>query len=522
MAEKTAGRIRSASELPPDSVLEYDVCVIGSGSGGSILAHALTEEGLRVLVLEEGGYHTRREFDLSEGTAYPMLYQELGNRATDDLAISILQGRSVGGGTTVNWCSSFRTPERILKRWRDEYGLSALTSEALAPHWDAVEKRLHIQEWPLAAANRNNRLLWDGLEKLGYERGSIRRNVHGCVNLGYCGLGCPIDAKQSMLVTYLPDAVERGLDLLANASVRRLERDGSRIGTARVEIFDPKLDNPTGRFFTVKAKVFALCAGAINSPALLLRSGLDGNGRVGKRTFLHPVLVSTALFEEPVNAFYGAPQSVYSHHFVEREPHQIGYFLEVPPVHPMLAATTLSGFGRQHAEWMSQLPNVQACLAITVDGLLDPEEEPCGTVSLRGGGDPQRLSMQYALGPANWEAFRHAQKEMAKIQFAAGARQVMTLHAQPRVLRSEKDLHLIDEAPWEKLQVRIVTAHQMGGNAMGADPARSVVDPTLRYRGLDNLFVVDGSVLPTSLGVNPQQTLFGLSRWGAQHVAAAV
>ncbi len=515
----SAGTIRSASSLPPDTTLEYDVCVVGSGSGGGVLSHELAARGLRVLLLEEGGHHTRREFDLTEGTAYPMLYQELGNRATDDLSISILQGRSVGGGTTVNWCSSFRTPQRILDRWRDEYGVQGLTTETLSPHWDALEKRLHIAPWPLERANRNNRLLWDGLGKLGYQRGSIPRNVNNCVNLGYCGLGCPVDAKQSMLVTYIPDGVEQGLDVLANASVRQVEYDGARATALKVEIFDPEKDNPTGRYFTVKARVFALCCGAINSPSLLLRSGLDGGGLVGKRTFLHPVILSAAVFDEPVNAFYGAPQSVYSHHFNDRGPGKIGFFLEVPPIHPMLAATTLSGFGQSHGKLMASLPHVQACLAITIDGLLE-KDEPCGTVGLRSG--HQRLAFNYQLTEANWEAFRFAQREMARLQFAAGARQVMTLHTEPVVMNSEQDLGLIDQAPWEKLRVKVVTAHQMGGNPMGSDPARSVVDSQLRYRGLDNLFVVDGSVLPTALGVNPQETIFGLARWGAQHVAAAV
>lgn len=512
------GQIQSAAELEPGTKLECDVVVVGSGSGGSVLAHELVARGQRVILLEEGGYHTRREFDLNEANAFPMLYQELGNRATDDLAISILQGRSVGGGTTVNWCSSFRTPQRILDRWRDVYGVKGLTTEALTPHWEALEQRLHIAEWPLDRINRNNRVLWDGLGKLGYERGLIKRNVNNCANIGYCGMGCPIDAKQSMLVTYIPDAVEKGLRVIANASARRVETNGTRAVAVHAEIYDPDKDNPTGRFFEVRARKIVLSCGALNTPALLLRSGLDGNGRVGKRTLLHPVVLTSAIFDEPVEAFYGAPQSVYSHHFNDRGPGKIGFFLEVPPVHPMLASTVLGGFGRSHAEMMKQLPNVNVMLAITIDGLLDPDEA-CGTVSLRGG-DKRRLKIDYALEEANWEAFRFAHKEMAKLQFAAGARQVVTLHADPVVLDSEKDLYKLDDAPWEKLKVRVTTAHQMGGCAMGEDPKRSVVDSQLRYRGLDNLFVVDGSVFPTSLGVNPQETIFGIARWASQHVAA--
>src|SRR5688572_18457988 len=191
--------------------------------------------------------------------------------------------------------------------------MEALTDEALRPHFEAVEKRLHIHEWPLEQINANNKVLWDGLGALGYERALIKRSVHQCANLGVCGLGCPLDAKQSMLVTYIPDAVEKGLRVYANTSARRVEVEGTRATTVHAEVLDPATDRPSGVKLTVKAKVIAVCGGAINSPALLLRSGLDGGGRVGRRTFLHPTMVSIGLFEQPIEGYSGAPQSVSSH-----------------------------------------------------------------------------------------------------------------------------------------------------------------------------------------------------------------
>ena len=515
----SVGRIITGDEVSADVAIDCDVCVVGSGPGGSWLAHELVAQGKSVVMLEEGGYHTRREFDLTEGTAFGNLYQDLGNRTTDDQSISLLQGRSVGGGTTINWCSSFRTPERILKTWAEVHGVTGITTEALTPHWDHIERRLHIAEWPQAQMNKNNKVLWEGLGKLNYERGLIKRNVHGCANLGYCGMGCPIDAKQSMLVTVIPDAVEKGLTLYANASVRKLETSGRKITAVHAEILDPGTQRPTGKKVKITAKVTAVCGGALNSPALLLRSGLDAGGRVGKRTWLHPVVLMLALFEERIDAFSGAPQSVYSHHFIDRGPGKIGFFLEVPPVHPMLGATVNTYVGAPLLELLKQLPYLQACLAITVDGLL-PEEQG-GTVRLKDGAY-SRLSFNYELGPANWEAFREACKEMARVQFAAGAKKVLSLHYDPVVLESPDDLDRLDRASWEKLKVRVTTAHQMGGCPMGKDPNTSVVDSTLKFHGMDNLFVVDGSVFPTSLGVNPQESIMGISRLAAQFVAAAV
>ena len=514
-----SGRIVTGDELTHDQKVDCDVCIVGSGSGGAWLAHELCVKGLNVVLVEEGGYHTRREFELKEKFAFPNLYQELGARTTDDLAIAVLQGRSVGGGTTVNWCSSFRTPKRVLDFWKAHHGIDTLSEETLSPHWEAIERRLHIAEWPLEKVNANNRVLWDGLGKLGYERGLIRRNVNNCVNLGYCGMGCPIDAKQSMLVTVLPDAVEKGLTLYANASARRVEWDGRKAKRVICDVQDPSTDRPKNVSLSISARVIAVSGGALNSPALLLRSGLPADGRVGTRTWLHPVIVSLAEFDHDVRAFEGAPQSVFSHHFLDRRPDKLGFFLEVPPVHPMLAAVIGMFSGDALGEWLGRFPRLNAMIGLTVDGFLP--EETGGTVRLRDGAY-QRLSFKYALGEKNWEAFKEANKEVAKIQFAAGARRVMSLHSPGVELESVDQLNKLDDAPWEPLRVRIASAHQMGGCAMGKDPNRSVVDPTCRYHGLDNLFVVDGSVLPTSLGVNPQETIFGIARWAAAGVAAAV
>lgn len=515
----TQGRIITGDEITQDVTLSCDVCVIGSGAGGAWVALELVKAGKSVILLEEGGYHTRREFDMTEARAFSNLYQELGNRSTEDLACTILQGRSVGGGTTVNWCSSFRTPDRILDLWRDRFGVGTLTKEVLTPHFDIIEKRLHIAPWPLEQINENNRVLWNGLGKLGYERALIARNVNGCLNTGYCGMGCPVDAKQSMLVTVLPDAVERGLTLYANVSARALNWNGRTISSVHAEVLNPVTNRPTGIKVTVKAKVTVASGGSINTPGLLLRSGLDSDGRVGQRTWFHPVSVMLGLFDQPVNAFAGAPQSVSSHHFAQRGDDKVGFFLEVPPVHPMLAAIVATGTGAQTETLLSRLPHLNAMIALQIDGLL-PDEEGA-TVRLKDGAY-NRYAIQYAFQPKHWEAARESCKEMAKIQFAAGAKQVVSLHLDPVVLDGPDDLVKLDAAPWEKVRVKLFTAHQMGGCPMGQDASSSVVDPHLRYHAMDNLFVVDGSVLPTGLGVNPQETIFGISRWASAHIGQAV
>jgi len=511
------GRITQGPEVTADIEESCDVCVIGSGAGGGVLAAGLVEAGLDVVMLEAGGYHTRREFDLHEQTAFPMLYQARGTRATSDLAISILQGRSVGGGTTINWTTCFRTPERILSHWQKVHGIEGLDSESLRPHFEAVEKRLHIHEWPEDLVNANNRRLLEGCRALGYEASTLRRNVKGCANSGFCGLGCPVDGKQSQHVTCIPDAVAGGMRLYSDVEVRTLSREGDRIAQVDGVVMVRGADRDTAHRVTVKPKVVALCGGAINSPMVLLRSGLNQNGRVGHRTFLHPVIALAGVYDEVISPYFGAPQTVGSHHFIDRGPERYGIFLEAAPMHPMLTSSASGEFGPPLGGLMSRLAHVSGLISLHVDGLLPGDEG--GTVSLRADGRPD---IAYPVDARLAEAMKASHEILSKVHFAAGARQVATLHTSPVVMETEADVSRLAQAEYGAMKHAIFSAHQMGGCSMGPRREDSVVDATLRHHELPNLFVVDGSVLPTALGVNPSETIYGLAHRAREHVAAAV
>jgi len=513
-----SGFIRGGRELIEGGVTEEtcDVCIVGSGAGGAVTAARLAEAGLDVVVLEAGGHYTKRDFELQEASAYPKLYQDGGARATSDLAISILQGRSVGGSTTVNWTTCFRTPERVLENWRRRHGVE-LDAAALAPHFEAVEERLNISTWDASLANANNRKLLDGAEALGWEASPLRRNVRGCANSGYCSFGCPVDGKQAMHVTYLPDAVRLGARVYADVRADRIEVKRGRVTAVHASVLDRATRRPAGPTLTVRPKVCALAGGALNSPALLLRSKLDHNKRVGRRTFLHPVVAVIGVFDDPVSGFYGAPQSVGSHQFIDRGEERVGFFMEAAPVHPMLTAASLPLFGDGLQSMMRQLDRLGVLLGLSVDGLIEGDEG--GTVSLRRDG---RLRVDYPIRPELAESFRASHEALARIQLAAGAREVLTGHKDPLRIRNERDLSLLDTVEYGAHRHAIFTAHQMGGCAMGADPKTSVVGLDHRHRGVDNLFVVDGSVLPTALGVNPSETIYGLAHRAATFVGEAV
>jgi choline dehydrogenase-like flavoprotein len=315
-------------------------------------------------------------------------------------------------------------------------------------------------------------------------------------------MGCPLDAKQSALVTFVPDALAAGADLYTDCRARLVETDGRRARAVVADVLDRGSDRARGRLVVHARHGVVLAAGAINTPALLLRSqaGL-GSGLVGKRTFLHPAVPITALFDEPVEAFYGAPQSVSVHHFAQRGG-DVGYFLETAPTHPMLTAIAFPGAGDAHRARLERLAYAQATLALLIDGHHD---DAGGTVSVDGAG---RVKLHYPLAPALREAAVHAIGSMARLLLAAGAREVITLHDPPLVLRGEADLARIADAPFGPNLHTLFSAHQMGGCPMGEDPRASVVNSRGRHHELDNLWIVDGSVFPTSLGVNPQLSIY--------------
>src|SRR5262249_30842034 len=244
---KLPGRIVAGAELCAMSAREVDCVIVGSGAGGGPAAAVLAAAGAKVAVVEEGGHYTKSDFNMQEAWAYPALYQEHGNRTTDDLAIMILQGRNVGGGTTVNWTSSFRTPAPTLRLSAERHAAGDIDAATLDPHFAAVEARLDVGPGNPDDVNANNRKLHDGAAKLGWQPMLIRRSVKGCARLGYCGMGCPLDAKRSSRTTFLADAIAAGADVYADCRVRLIETDRGRAGAVVADVLDRTADRPRGR-----------------------------------------------------------------------------------------------------------------------------------------------------------------------------------------------------------------------------------------------------------------------------------
>lgn len=488
--------------------LSCDVVVIGSGAGGGITAEMLTQAGLKVLIVEEGPLKTSTDFRQNEAEAYASLYQEGGARQSVDRAISILQGRCVGGSTVVNYTTSFRTPQSTLTHWRDELGLKDITSQALQDSFVQVEQRLHIVPWDVPL-NRNNTLLEAGLKSLGLNAQRIERNVKGCWNLGSCGMGCPTKAKQSMLVTTIPSALQGGATLVHHLRAQHFKYEHGRVQRLVAQPVTLSGD-PVGAPIDIQAKHYVLAAGGINSPALLMRSETpDAPGLIGRRTFLHPVAFSAARFDEKVDAWAGAPQTVYCDDFVDRSSlnQGMGFKVEVIPLHPGLASILFGGVGQALMQRFDGYECTQMLHGLLRDGF-EPESQG-GSVHLNLDGS---ALIHYPFTDHVKAGFRRAWLAMADIQFASGALEVLPLREQARpyqtVLEAKGAIQALSDVSHH---LGAGSAHVMGGCPMGATPDQGAVNQRGRHWSIDNLSIHDGSVLPTSVGANPQLSIYGLA-----------
>ena len=378
----------------------------------------------------------------------------------------------------------------------------------MAPWFAQAEQRLNIGPW-LLPPNENNDLLRRGAAKLGIAARVIQRNVKGCWNLGSCGMGCPTNAKQSMLVTTIPAALDKGATLLVQTRAERFDIDGDRIVALRCV---PRR-RPTARVSTgatrIVAKHYVVAGGAINSPALLLRSKApDPHGLVGKRTFLHPVVSSAALFDQAVEGWNGAPQTIYTDHFLEtaagRRPDRLqARGAADSPADLRVDAARLR---RAHRRLQAQFRNTHVCLRCCATA--STRNRPAAASACAATASPllDYPLTDFVMDGARARLPEHGRNPVRRrrARGAAGARAGARLDE--LAAGAQCDRRAADEA----LVTRVVSAHVMGGCAMAGDEAQGVARPDGEHWQIDNLSVHDGSLFPTSIGANPQLSIYGL------------
>lgn len=490
-----SGGYHSGRDHGRDLEIDCDVVVVGSGAGGAVVATELALSGLRVVVLEEGprvdaALHGAMRPSESMRHVWRSGAFTVAFGVGNSPAINVTMGRCVGGSSVVTGGVCFRIPGHVLCHWRGELGLEDFSDEALEPYVSHVERAIHVEEVPSAMRSRSTVLFAEGAERLGVSLKPIRRNTHGCDGCGRCNFGCPHSAKMSVDLSYLPRAVQAGADVWSHALVERVWTRGARA----VGVIGRLLDGEGGRprsALRVRARRVVLAAGAWHTPQILMRSGVGHTRWVGRSMTLHPGFRVLGRFDEPVRGWQGALQSAYCDAFEDEGITLMSLFVPTG-----VLGATMPGVGPEHMRASRSIDHLAMFGGIVHD---------------QGGGAIHR-----GIGREPWVTYRMAPEDLARIPravtimarafFEAGAREVFVPVLGARGLDADAfaktDLTAIPGRQWE-----CASQHPLGSARMGCSREGSVVDPDGKVWDLDGLYIADGSVLPTSLGVNPQLSI---------------
>jgi len=480
--------------------LSCEVVVVGSGAGGAVVATLLAEAGVDVIILEEGRYvPSERYAEYSTLESLGQLFRGGGTTFAMGLGktpmINVTMGKCVGGSSVLTGGVCFRTPEKVTSRWAGELGLSSLSSERLEPHFEAVARAVHMEEVPETMRSRSTELFARGASARGVAIKSLSRNTEGCRGCGRCNFGCPHQAKRSVDLSFLPRAVEAGARLYSGCRVDSVVSDLKSAKGVSGWTLGGKADAPRGKLL-VSAKRVVLSAGAAHTPLILKASGLKSLSRqIGRNLTLHPAFRVMARFDEEVRGWSGALQSAYSDAFENQNFTLVGLFLP-----PGVLAATLPGVGREHRAYAEMIPQ------LSVFG---------GLIHDQGGGRVRRgLSREplltYRMAKEDRAVIPRLLREMGEIYFAAGAKQLFL----PVLGLGPVDADAFRRLDLERLKMRDLecsSQHPLGSCRMGQDATQGVVDEDGNVFGLRGLSIADGSVVPTSLGVNPQLTVMALA-----------
>jgi long-chain-alcohol oxidase len=491
-------------------ILDCDAVVVGTGAGGGPAAAVLAGAGLDVVVLEAGDYVPETELDGSEYNGYASLYLNGGAMASQDGGTGLLAGATLGGGTTVNYTTAYRTPEAVRDEWA-RAGAHGVDGEDFERATDAVFDRLGVNDEHSWVSSRDA-LLQEAAVGLGWSSVRVQRNVRGCPRGGdacaTCGFGCPYGAKQSSARTWLADAAERGARVLVRARAQRVRvEDGEARGIDAVTW--------EGHRVTVRARAVVASCGALHTPALLRRSGLR-NEHIGKHLCIQPALAVFGILDREVRPWEGVLQSIHVDEFTNLDGNGYGVRLQTAPLMP--------GFVVSFAPWESAAHHAELLGSLshmTVMGMTVRDRD-AGEVKVGRDGEPV---VRYRLPPQDAAHLRRGVEAGAELLESVGAERIFSSHAKyvgydpTRNGDRRRFMTEVDAAGWGQGQVQLTGFHLLGSCRIGRTPEDSACGPEAETWEVRNLVVCDGSAFPNASGVNPNVSIQSLSHVNATRLA---
>lgn len=495
------------------ATLEADAVVVGSGAGGGVIAAELQKAGQSVLVLEQAGYRNEADFTQLELVGLQELYLNGGPFTSESGSIAIYAGSTLGGGTVVNYMNCLRTPDPIRAEWAAA-GLEGLDGADFDAHLDAVWERLGVNA-EATSQNRTHKRMIEGLDSLGMAHKVIFRNADlRCddpATCGYCSSGCQKGCKQSTMKTFLQDAADGGARFVVGCRVERITTEAGKATGVDATVTH---EDGTTTDLRVNAPIVIAACGSVESPALLLRSGIGGPG-VGKNLRLHPAALVMGIYDDPIEGWIGQIQSEVSDVFADLEGDH-GFLIEGVGVSPGVIAASLPwDSGAAHKREMTLLPHMAPFISVQRD-------HGSGEVVLDAHGRPV---VRWDLDDeVDRRIFVRANRELVRLHVAAGAAKILTLH-HDRTGWSRGDdidgfLDRVDSASYGANEVTMFTAHQLGTCRMGSDPETSVADGRGEVHDTGGVWIGDASGFPTASGVNPMITIMSLAHRTASAIAA--
>jgi acyl-CoA reductase-like NAD-dependent aldehyde dehydrogenase/choline dehydrogenase-like flavoprotein len=502
----------------PEEVIDADVCVVGSGAGGGVIAAELAGAGKSVVVLDMGGYHDDRDFDQLELSAYQNLYLNGGPFPTVEGQVGLVAGSGVGGGTVVNWTNCLRTHDWVREEWATEHGLEGLDGPEYDAHLDSVWERLHVNGDCSDLSGPHERLK-AGAEKLGYDFRPITRNAdresYDPASAAYMGFGDQSGSKLSTAKTYLVDAQRAGATIVPNCRAERILIENGRAAGVEATYTDP--DPANGAAATrvvVRAPVVVAACGSLESPALLLRSGIGGPA-TGDYLRLHPTAAITALYDEPQNWMWGPPQAALSHEFANLGDGHGFLFEAAQATTGLFAGAVPWRSGREHKEMMSRWDHAAPLISLL-------RERGHGRVMIDADGNS--VPQYPVTNELDIRDIRAGVEQLVRIHEAAGAKTIVgSARKAPDWHRGDDLEAFITELNGYPIQPReflLFSAHQMGSCRMGRDPQTSVANPWGELHDTPGVWIGDASAFPSASGTNPMITIMALARRTAHAIAA--